>query len=77
MSVEKISGEDLCAIQNALKKLDLIAEKKAMPKDFDLDGCYRKATINDASEYAKEASKRLLPVFRKILEIYQAQEDQQ
>jgi hypothetical protein len=60
------SEDDVLAVQNAVRLLQMIADGVAYSKDCDLGDPHRKATIKAASRYAKAALARLEPCFGRM-----------
>jgi hypothetical protein len=60
--------DDVLDVQNAVRLLQMIANGWAYSKDCDLGDPHRKATIRDASKYARLALQRLEPCYHRMLE---------
>jgi hypothetical protein len=58
--------EDLLAVQNAVRLLEMIAAKAAYSVNCDLGDPHRAATINDAAKYAKAALPRLTAALNRM-----------
>ena len=58
--------EDVAAVQDAVRLLRMIADRRAYARDCDLGDPDRPATIRDAAAYAKFALERLEPTLRRM-----------
>lgn len=66
-----LSDDEYCDLQAAVQALELIASGLTYAKDHDLDGTMQKATIRDAMRHAKNALRRLNPVYHKLADTWQ------
>ncbi|TPQ37136.1 hypothetical protein C2U71_25660 [Burkholderia ubonensis] len=66
-----LSDDEYCDLQAAVQALELIASGLTYAKDHDLDGSMQKATIRDAMRHAKNALRRLNPIYHKLADTWQ------
>lgn len=66
-----LNDDEYCDLQAAVQALELIASGLTYAKDHDLDGTMQKATIRDAMRHAKNALRRLNPVYHKLADTWQ------
>jgi len=58
--------EDVMAVQNAVRLLHMIADRRAYSRDCDLGEPDRPASIRDAAAYARHALERLEPALERM-----------
>ena len=61
-----VQEEDAEAVQNAIRLLRMIANRRAYSRNCDLGEPDRPASIRDAAAYAKSALERLEPALRRM-----------
>ena len=65
--MSKTQEDDVMAVQNAVRLLQMIANRRAYSRDCDLGDPDRAATIRDAAAYAQFALERLEPALNRMV----------
>jgi len=65
-----MTDEDVFALQDTLKTLELIAKGETYSKDHDLDGAMQKATIRHAMQHASYVLKRFKPAYFRLTDAF-------